>query len=66
MKPPPIDTAQDPDLRHSLQALVRASERAREIAAQTGTFIVISVQGELVLLDPAALTSNKRSAGNQD
>jgi len=49
----PIDTARDPDLRHSYQALLRAAKRAREVAVQTGTLIVISRNGVVELLDPA-------------
>jgi hypothetical protein len=37
----PIDHARDPDLRHSLPALRRAAQRARELTRQTGTAIVV-------------------------
>jgi len=43
----PIDDAHDPDLRHSLTAMLRAARRARELARQTGTSIVISRNGVL-------------------
>lgn len=43
----PIDTAHDPDLRYSLAAMLRAAQRARELARQTGTAIVISRNGVL-------------------
>lgn len=45
MNPQPISQSIDADLRHSQAALERAAQRAREIAAQTGTAIVISRQG---------------------
>jgi hypothetical protein len=52
----PLDEARDPDLRGSLAALRRAARRAREIAAQTGTAIVVSRNGviEHVRPQPAA------------
>ena len=37
----PIDHARDPDLRHSLPALRRAAQRARDLARQTGTAIAV-------------------------
>ena len=49
----PIKTARDPVLRLSYQALLRAAKRAREVALQTGTSIVISRNGVVELLDPA-------------
>lgn len=49
----PIETARDPVLRLSRQALLRAAKRAREVALQTGTEIVISRNGVVELLDPA-------------
>ena len=48
----PIETARDADLRLSRQAMQRAALRARELAAQTGTFIVISRDGVIELVDP--------------
>ncbi len=41
----PIEEARDPDLRGSLAALKRAAQRARDIAIQTGTGIVVSENG---------------------
>ena len=49
----PIDTARDADLRLSYQALLRAAQRARAVALQTGTSIVISRNGVVEQLDPA-------------
>ena len=49
-----IETARDADLRLSLRAMKRAAQRARELAARTGTVIVISRRGVVELLQPDA------------
>ena len=41
----PIEQARTPDLRTSWPALQRAARRAREIAAQTGTALVVTRNG---------------------
>ena len=41
----PIESARDPVLRLSYQALLRAAKRAREVALQTSTSIVINRNG---------------------
>lgn len=46
---------QDMDLQHSVAAMQRAALRAREIARQTGTYLVVSRNGMVELLDPNAL-----------
>lgn len=48
----PISEARDPDLRGSEPALHRAAQRARELAAQTGTAIVVSRNGVLEYIYP--------------
>jgi hypothetical protein len=48
----PIETARDSDLRLSLQAMKRAAQRARELAAQTGTALVISRNGVIEHIFP--------------
>ena len=53
----PIDHARDPDLRHSLPALRRAAQRARELARQTGTAIVIRHNGVLETVSMPAETA---------
>lgn len=53
MPTPPISQSIDADLRHSQAALERAAQRAREIAAQTGTAIVISRRGVIEHIYPA-------------
>lgn len=51
----PIEKAKDADLRLSPAALRRAAQRARELARQTGTAIVVSRQGVVQQLpQPAA------------
>lgn len=50
----PIEAAHDPDLRHSLRAMQRAAQRAREIAARTGTLTVISRRGVVQEVRPDA------------
>lgn len=41
----PISSARDADLRLSQQALERAARRVHELAARTGTLVVVSRQG---------------------
>ena len=46
----PIETARDPDLRLSVRAIERSARRAREIARQTDTALVVSHNGVIELL----------------
>lgn len=55
----PIETAKDADLRLSPAAMHRAAQRARELAIQTGTFIVVSRQGVIERLTPSAARSSQ-------
>ena len=55
-KPKPIEQAMNPDLRGSWPALQRAAQRARELAAQTGTAIVVSRNGLIAYIQPNAST----------
>jgi hypothetical protein len=48
----PIATARDADLRLSVAAMHRAAQRARELAAQTGTAIVVSHDGVIEYIRP--------------
>ena len=50
----PIEEARNPLLRSANAALQRAAIRARIIAAQTGTCLVISRNGVVELVDPAS------------
>ena len=56
---------QDPDLKHVSAALLRAGQRARELARQTGTGIAVQIDGELRILTGDALdsTPEPRDAG---
>ena len=45
----------DPDLDRVSAALLRAGQRARELARQTGTGIAIQIDGELRILQGAEL-----------
>ena len=55
----PIAQAKDRDLRLSLAALQRAAQRAREVAAATGTALVISRNGVIEHIVPKTPTSQK-------
>jgi cytochrome c551/c552 len=48
----PINQALDADLRLSMAALERAAQRARVIAAQTGTAIVVCHDGIIEHIPP--------------
>lgn len=45
----------DPDLDRVSAALLRAGQRARELARQTGTGIAVEIDGELRILTGAEL-----------
>jgi hypothetical protein len=47
MNPTPISDVLDADLRGSWAAIQRAAVRARELAAQTGTALVIVEDGQI-------------------
>lgn len=56
MNTAPIETARDPDLRLSVYAMERAALRARELARQTATSLVVSRNGIIELLATDQLT----------
>lgn len=56
----PIETARDADLRLSPQAMQRAARRARELAAQTGTELVVSRNGVIERIRPQPDTASLR------
>ena len=62
MNPQPIATARDADLRLSVAAMHRAAQRARELALQTGTAIVITRQGVVQTLSPSAAAAQPAPA----
>lgn len=55
--PQPIENASSPDLRGSWPALQRAAQRARQIAAQTGTALVVVRDGTVEHIDPKSAQS---------
>ena len=54
----PIEEARDPDLRQSGPALRRAGQRARQIALQTGTAIVVRRNGVVVRIMPPQVSAS--------
>jgi apolipoprotein N-acyltransferase len=54
---------QDPDLQRVSDALLRAGERAREIARQSGTGIAVVIDGELRILQGAELDRPMETSG---
>lgn len=58
MNKQPIETARDTDLRLSFQAMRRAAQRARELAVQTGTAIVVSQNGVIEHIRPQLETAS--------
>ncbi|MBK1620036.1 hypothetical protein CKO42_16625 [Lamprobacter modestohalophilus] len=50
--PNPIEQAINPDLRGSWPALLRAAQRARALAIQTGTTIVVCRNGVIEHIRP--------------
>jgi hypothetical protein len=62
MNKQPIEVARDSDLRLSRVAIERAARRARELAVQTGTALVLSRCGVIELVLPSAMLSSDASA----
>lgn len=56
----PLSQARDEDARHVEQALERAAQRAREIAVQTQTALVVVRDGQLIREHPSQ-TGAKRN-----
>jgi hypothetical protein len=48
----PIDQVINADLRGSWPALLRAAQRARELAAQTGTELIVGRNGVIERINP--------------
>jgi len=48
----PIEQSNDPDLIGSVDAMKRAAIKAREIAKQTNTEVVVSIDNKLVYYKP--------------
>lgn len=52
----PIKSARDADLRATEAAMRRAAQRAREVALQTGTRLVVVRQGKVEHIAPESLS----------
>ena len=61
----PLENARSSDLRGSWQALQRAAQRAREVAVQTGTAIVVSKDEKIVRRTAAELLAQSGVAANK-
>lgn len=55
----PIDQARDADLRFTLAAIKRSALRARELAIQTGTRLVVQCDGMVQTLEPDQVESGE-------
>lgn len=55
----PLEMSDDPDLRLSLPAMRRAAQRAREIARQTNTFVIVGELGRVLRLSPEDMDRNE-------
>lgn len=53
-----LKEAKDEDLRNALPALQRAAQRARQIAAQTQTAIIVMLDGQMVREYPSLHDQN--------
>jgi hypothetical protein len=54
---------QDPDLDRVSAALLRAGQRARKLARQTGTGIAVEIDGELRILQGTELDRPMETSG---
>ena len=52
-----VPSGADADLRGSLKAIQRAALRAREVARQTGTDLIVSRSGQVVSIQPKPKTT---------
>jgi len=59
MNTKPIASARDTDLRLSPIAMQRAAQRARELAVQTGTDIIVSRNGIVERLVPTQVSTTE-------
>jgi len=58
-----INQAKNADLRGSWPALQRAAQRARELAAQTGTELIIGRGGSIERIRPQPSTASPQAPG---
>ena len=59
-----VSHSDDPDLQRVSVALVRAGQRARELARSTGTGIAVRINGELRVLEGKQLDSEGLEGGS--
>lgn len=52
MNPKPLSEARDEDARNATAALIRAAQRARIVAEQTNTAIIIMRDGQITRVTP--------------
>ncbi len=57
-----ISQAKNPDLIGSMAAMKRAAARAREVAIQTNTHLVVQRDGQLVYLSAQELLKEKQDS----
>jgi hypothetical protein len=62
----PVSHLSDEDMQNAPKALVRAAKRAREIAQQTGTAIVVMRDGKLVREFPQPAKKQRASQSGKD
>ena len=55
----PIEQARDADLRLSQPALRRAAQRARELAARTGTALIVRRGERIERIEPAPIAAQQ-------
>lgn len=60
MNPKTLDQAKSAELRGSWLALQRAAQRARELAAQTGTELIVSRQGVVERVAPLPQAASRQ------
>lgn len=63
MNDKPITQSSDSDLRNSHAAMLRAAHRAREVARQTGTRLVVIVEGKVRCVHPDEPSVAEPNAG---
>jgi hypothetical protein len=65
MNKKPISESRDVALRKSEAALRRAAQRAREVARQTGTCLVVSRNGKIHRIAPDAVAESPAQYGSE-
>jgi hypothetical protein len=59
-----VSHSDDPDLQRVSAALLRAGQRARELAQSTGTGISVRINGEMRVLEGSELDSEELEGGS--